>query len=258
MKQLDPLVNLWPKGNTMRGSGQDNMALVADAYRAWWQLAGVESAVAEAPVNWLRPAPNDTPAPMALAPGGQEAAIPGDLASFVAWLARDPNHVERRWPSRPIYPFVQVDAPLMIVTDMPDPADGDAGFLLSERAGLLLDSMLRAIGMDRSGTHIASLFFARPPGGMVEAADLDKAAERMRAHVAAAQPRRLLLLGDRTARALLPTDGHEAPNSLRDFNYLGGIVPAIATFHPRLLLGQPAAKAECWRALQCLIEDVNL
>lgn len=257
MKQLDPLVNLWPKGNTMRGSGQDNVALVADAYLAWWQLAGVESAVAEAPTNWLRPANPNTPAPVASPTGTPEAAIPSDLASFVAWLAQDPSHIERRWPSRPIYPSVQVDAPLMIVTDMPDPADSDAGILLSERAGLLFDAMLRAIGLDRSGTHIASLFFARPPGGMVEAADLERAAERMRAHVAAARPRRLLLLGDRTARALLPTSGNEANNSLRDFNHRGGTVPAIATFHPRLLLGQPTAKAECWRALQCLIEDMN-
>ena len=257
MKQLDPLVNLWPKGKTMRGSGHDNAALVADAYLAWWQLAGVECAVAEAPVDWLRPAPSEAPKKTASPSAAPAASMPRDLPSFLAWLDQDAAHAERRWPSRPVYPSALVDASLMVVTDMPDPSDADAGTLLAGKAGALFDAMLRTIGLDRSGTNIASLFFARPPGGMVEASDLEKAATRMRAHIAAARPKRLLILGDRTARALLPTNGDEAPNSLRDFNHEGGTVPAIATFHPRLLLGQPAAKAECWRALQCLIEDVK-
>ena len=33
------------------------------------------------------------------------------------------------------------------------------------------EAMLRAIGLDRSTIHLASLFTARPPGGMVEAAE---------------------------------------------------------------------------------------
>ena len=69
----------------------------------------------------------------------------------------------------------------MIVTDMPDPADLDAGALLADRAGMLCDAMLRAIRLDRTQTYIASLFFRRPPGGMVEAADLAAAEARARA-----------------------------------------------------------------------------
>jgi DNA polymerase len=90
---------------------------------------------------------------------------------------------------------------------------------------------------------------------MVEASDLAHVADRIRLHVHLAAPRRLLLLGDRTARALLPTDGADRSAGLRPFSHDGGTVPAIATFHPRLLLSQPAAKAECWRALQSLIEE---
>jgi DNA polymerase len=86
----------------------------------------------------------------------------------------------------------------------------------------------------------------------VEAADLATVATRLRTHVALASPQRLLLLGDRTIRALSPS----AENSLQFFNHDGGTVPAFATFHPRLLLGQPAAKAECWRVLQRLIEEM--
>ncbi|WP_230461313.1 uracil-DNA glycosylase family protein [Sphingobium sp. CAP-1] len=239
----------------MRGSMQDNAALAADAFLAWWQLAGVDHAVAEAPVDWLRPALSPASAPHRT----ETAPVPKprDLPAFHQWLESDSDHPERRWPARALYPAGAVDAPLMVVTDMPDPADVDAGALLADRAGALFDAMLRAIGLDRSHIYIASLFFARPPGGMVEAADLTAAAARMRTHVHLARPRRLLLLGDRTIRALMPTDGAASPNSLRDFNHDGGTVPAVATFHPRLLLGQPAAKAECWRALQSLIEEAR-
>ncbi|NML11671.1 uracil-DNA glycosylase [Sphingobium sp. AR-3-1] len=235
----------------MRGLLQDDAA-TADAYLAWWQLAGVDSAIGESPVNWLRP--------VAARPVTMTAAVvekPQTLESFLAWLAHDPAQPERRWAGTPIAPTGPAQATLMVVTDLPDPADMSEGRLLADRAGLLFDAMLRAIGLDRDAIHLASLFTARPPGGMVEASDLAHAADRMRTHVALAQPRRLLLLGDRTIRALMPTDGASPANSLRQFNHDGGIVPAIATFHPRLLLTQPAAKAECWRTLQSLIEETR-
>ncbi len=242
----------------MRGELQDHAA-AADAYMAWWTLAGVDGAVAESPVNWLRPM-TVADAKGAIRAVPASATIekkPQSLDSFLGWLATDPEQPERRWPGAPILPMGGVGASLMVVTDLPDPADMAAGQLLADRAGALFEAMLRAIGLDRSTIHLASLFTARPPGGMVEAADLAAVADRMRAHVALARPRRLLLLGDRTIRALLPTDAATPPDGLRDFNHEGGIVPAVAAFHPRLLLTQPAAKAKCWRALQSLIEEVR-
>ncbi|WP_298396706.1 uracil-DNA glycosylase family protein [Sphingobium sp.] len=242
----------------MRGSMQNEAALAADAYLAWWQLAGVECAVAEAPVNWLRPVTTAVSAPRPAAAATQPAqAKPQDLQAFHQWLESESDHPERRWPARALYPSGQADAPLMIITDMPDIADMDAGALFSDRAGTLFDAMLHAIGLKRADVYIASLFFARAPGGMVEAADIATAAARMRTHVHLARPRRLLLLGDRTIGALGTAIEDGPPHSLRKFNHDGGIVPAVATFHPRLLLGQPAAKAECWRTLQSLIEEAR-
>lgn len=240
----------------MRGLMQDEAALGADAYLAWWQLAGVECAVAETPVNWLRPAVAATAsAAQSTVPIAPPVAKPQDLQAFQTWLANDAGQPEQRWAGRAIMPMGPVDAPLMIVTDIPDPADIEQGALLADRAGALFNSMLRAIGLGRADCYIASLFFSRPPGGMVEASDIASAAARMATHVHLARPRRLLLLGDRTIRALMPTDGGEGSDALPAFNHDGGTVPVIATFHPRLLLTQPAAKAQCWRALQSLIEE---
>ncbi|SCW48307.1 DNA polymerase [Sphingobium faniae] len=237
----------------MRGAVQMDLPTAANAYLSWWAQAGVDGAVSEAPVNWLRPAPDAAPKPAAAVPA--PAAMPTTLPAFHDWLANDDTQPERRWPASPIMPAGPQGAPVMIVTDMPDPADISANSLFADRAGALLDAMLQAIGMSRAHVYIASLFTARPPGGMVEAGDMDFAVRRMRAHVALAAPKRLLLLGDRTSRVLLPPDAPGSADSLRFFNHDGGTLPVIATFHPRLLLTQPAAKAECWRVLQSLIEE---
>ncbi len=246
---------------------QDNMALAADAYLAWWSLAGVNDAIAEGPVDWLRPvAPAVRPAPSPpradapvanpiAPPAPSSLETPGTLALFQRWLADDAGQPERRWPGPVILPRGEAGARLMVITDLPDPADLAAGTLLADRAGQLFDAMLAAIGLSRDRIYLASLFSARPPGGMVESADLNMAARRMRAHVALAKPARLLLLGDRTARSLLPSDDDSPSQGLRSFNLDGGTMPAIATLHPRLLLGHPSAKAECWHALQSLIEE---
>ncbi|WP_030541783.1 uracil-DNA glycosylase family protein [Sphingobium sp. DC-2] len=243
----------------MRGILQADAAAAASAYLAWWDLAGVDCATAEEPVDWLRPAAPAQPAAPAIQAPQQEK--PASLEGFHDWLANDPHQPERRWPGAPILPQGKAQASLMVVTDMPDPADMTAGTLLADRAGQLFDAMLAAIGLVRADIYLASLFLSRPPGGMVEAADLGAAAGRMRTQVALAAPRRLLILGDRTVRTLLPPpnsmtgEGARMIEDLQFFNHDGGNVPAFATFHPRLLLGQPAAKAECWRTLQRLIEE---
>ncbi|MFC3429779.1 MULTISPECIES: uracil-DNA glycosylase family protein [Sphingobium] len=237
----------------MRGLLQENLAETANAYMAWWRLAGVDCAIGEEPTNWLRPVQEPPRKRIAASDDAPAQAKPQSFDSFLTWLAEDAAQPERRWPGAALMPAGPVNAPLMVITDMPDPADIGAGALLSERAGQLFDAMLRTIGLKRQDIHLGSLFLSRPPGAMVEASDLAAAAARMRTHVMLASPRRLLLLGDRTIRTLLPTP----ETGLRNFNHDGGTLPAFATFHPRLLLGQPAAKAECWRVLQGLIEEMT-
>jgi uracil-DNA glycosylase family 4 len=246
----------------MRGIVQDEAATSADAYLAWWSLAGVDCAVGEAPVDWLRPI---QPAMISATTGANPPLAapaptrrPVTLDAFHLWLARDDGHPESRWaPGRAILPTGTAGARLMVITDMPDPADMGAGALFTDQAGQLFDAMLRAISLTRDDIYLTAMALARPPGGMIDAADTAQLVDRMRAQVALARPARLLLLGDRTIRAFLPTGDGGFAGALRPFNHEGGTVPAAVTFHPRLLLTQPAAKAECWRALQSLIEDMS-
>lgn len=239
----------------MRGLLVDDAALSADAYLAWWSLAGVDCAIGEEPVDWLRPVRAPTPANTVPLPAPAEQR-PATLDAFHLWLAKDESHPENRWmPGRAILPTGAANARLMVITDMPDPADMTAGALFADQAGALFDAMLRAMGLARDDIYLTAMALARPPGGLLEAKDISQLVGRMRAQVALARPARLLLLGDRTARAFLPTDDSISADGLRNFNHDGGTIPVAATFHPRLLLTQPAAKAECWRTLQYLIEE---
>lgn len=240
----------------MRGSIQADIAAATSAYMMWWELAGVDYAATETAVDWRRPVAGRSPLVNApILPPEAPAARPATLHAFQAWLVEDPDQPERRWPGLPIVPEGTAGARLMVITDMPDPADMTANTLLADQAGLLFDAMLAAIGLSRAEIYLVSLFLSRPPGGMVEATDLALAADRMRTHVTLAAPRQILLLGDRTVRTFFPTTARVGMDFLQYFNHDGGTVPALATFHPRLLMGQPAAKAESWRTLQRLVEE---
>lgn len=237
---------------------------------AWWALAGVDTAVSERPVNWLRPVmPRDVPhsAPArATAPAFPSSApaseipapesLPGNLEEFQSWLAESKGLYEAGWAGSRVLPAGPANAPLMIIGDMPDPEDEETGTLLSGDAGRLLDAMLAAIGLDRDRTYLASLSLTRFPGGMFDEADGTALALRMRHHIHLAAPRRVLLLGERTSRFLLPTNGPGMQPGLRILNHQGGTVEAVVVPHPRLLLRQPEGKAQSWHALQYLIEDI--
>ncbi len=242
----------------MRGRMLTDMVAAADAYLAWWELAGVDCATGEEPVDWLRPVSTDRrPVPPLEPSAPMSVEKPATLHAFRAWLAEDGGQPERRWHGRPVLPQGRAGAELMIITDMPDPADMSAAYLIADRPGQLFDAMLGAMGLKRADIYLSSLFLTRPPGGMIEAADLVAAADRMRTHVSLAAPRRLLILGDRTVRAFVRDAEPRTVDNLLFFSHDGVRVPALATFHPRLLIGQPAAKAECWRTLQSLFEEQN-
>lgn len=259
----------------MRGALETGSVQAIEALLAWWALAGVDTAVAEESRDWLRPAPRPVarpiPSPAAASitspataapaphPAPVRPAIPEDLDGFRAWLVNEPSLPETSWTTQKILPQGFAGARLMIVGDVPDPDDSPdgpgEGSLFSGQAGKLLDAMLAAIGQQRADCYVASLATARPPGGIIPAPDIAQLVERMRHHIALVKPHRLLILGDKTSRALLPPESRTARRGLLNVNLSDGNVPAVATFHPRLLLRQPAAKAECWKALQMLIED---
>lgn len=222
----------------------------------WWQDAGVDTLVDEAPRNWLAP-PEARPAAAAPAAGVDPvpAALPATLTEFEAWRI-GADAPDAGW-GVPIAPQGAAASGLMIVVDMPERDDGRAGTLLSGDVGRLFDRMLAAIGRDRQSIYLASLAVARPASGRIAPEMTAPLADLARHHVALVRPRRLLVMGDAANRVLLGTSAAASPPLLHVFKHDAGQTEAVATFHPRFLLDQPAQKARAWRDLQMLIEGMG-
>ena len=256
---------------------------VLASYLGWWHAAGLVDAVADSPRNWLERAapdpeptvveprrPDQRPRPVAApafaeprtgattsTPGTSPTANwPSDLAAFDDWLASAPEVPGASWSMRRILPSGPALAPLMVLSDVPDGEDVDAGALLTGAAGRLLDAMLAAIGLSRDGVRLGSIAITRPPGGGWGGDNADALRSLALHHIRLAQPQRLLLLGQSGCQLLsgldVPPDGTPIP----PINHSGATVAAVAIHHPRLLLQRPMLKRPAWAALKCLRDMV--
>lgn len=217
---------------------------------AWWREAGVDTLVAETPFDWLsRAEPVAGPAVHETAP----TPFPATLDAFTAWLAAGDDVPEALWGSSRIGPVGDPASNLMIVADVPEPADAAAGQLYAGEIGRLFDRMLAAIGRDRASVYLVPLASIRPPGGIIDAVARDRLVEIMRHHIALAAPKRLLLMGNAPSRALIGMDLRDARGGIRKVNHARGTVDAVATYPPRFLFERPVAKAEAWKDLLMLI-----
>ena len=212
----------------------------------WWQLAGVDTLVDDAPRDWLAAPVKAAAAPL---PAATALALPETLEAMRAFLAADPGFGE----SARLAPTGDPAAGFMVLVDMPEPDDAQAGQLLSGAVGLLLDRMLGAIGRDRASAYVAPITPARPAGGRLAPETAAAHAKIALHHAALAAPRVLLLIGDGASRAILGAEVARTRGRLHGLNHGEANMTAIATFHPRLLLQQPARKADAWADLRLVL-----
>lgn len=223
----------------------------------WWQDAGVDMLVDETPRDWLRPAekapPVASPPPSVI--DDSPSALPATLEAFCAWLATTdslPGEISAR-----LAPAGDPAAGLMLLADIPDPADARAAMLVSGEIGRLFDRMLAAIGRDRASIYLATMAPARPAGGRTDAATVAQLIRSARHHVMLAEPRLLVLLGEAASRAMLGIELAEARGRVHMLDHEGGSVPAVATFHPRFLIQHPALKADAWQDLRLVLQGLS-
>lgn len=222
----------------------------------WWQEAGVDVLVDEAPRDWLAaPLPEarlPTPAMRAPAPLHLPAAMPEAIADFIAWRTGDAVP-EVEWRGVSIAATGPADAQVMVLVDCPDKDDGAAGLLMAGTVGDLFDRMLAAIGLSREVVHLAAVCAKRPVAGRMPREVETRLSEISRHHVGLVAPKRLLCLGNAASRAILGADMPGTRGPLHAFNHRHGTTGVVASFHPRFLIEKPAAKAEAWRDLQLLM-----
>lgn len=237
------------------------MAVLANAefesLTRWWRDAGVDLAVAETPQPWLA-APESkrhTPAPPALP---TPLALPDTLDAFVAWLMTDDAVRLGGPPARRVRPDGDPQARLMVLLDMPDPEDVDAGRLLTGEVGTQFDRMLGAMNLLREQVYLASVAPGRHPTGRVPTNELDAFAEQARRHVAMVQPKLLWIIGDAVSCALLGKSVAATGRMVHELEIGGTTTRAIATVHPRLIVAEPRVhRARTWTTMQLLLPDLT-
>ena len=146
----------------------------------------------------------------------------------------------------------------MILTHAPDATARTQGAPFDTDGMRLLGRMMQTVGLSLSDCYVASLSVVSPAGSTIDPATLEALAVRMRHHIGLVAPAAVLLLGDQANRALNPTGGLDVTGNLPFVNHSGGIVPAVAIAHPRLMLGQPMAKAGAWQVLRELVKGWGL
>ena len=221
---------------------------------AWWQDAGVDTLVDEAPRDWLAFA---APAAMVSA-APVENAWPTTLDAWRDWR-HGADAPEAGWPGGWIPSAGPAGAAVMVLVDCPDRDDREA--LLGGPAGRLFDRMLAAIGLTRESVHLAALCAKRPTAGRLPAGAGERLGERLGElalhHIGLVAPRRLLVLGDAASRAILATNVAAARGRLHRLDHKGGQTDVVASFHLRFLLDKPAAKAGAWADLMRLRRDLT-
>ncbi|HEV2955790.1 MAG TPA: uracil-DNA glycosylase [Xanthobacteraceae bacterium] len=139
---------------------------------------------------------------------------------------------------------------VMFVGEAPGRDEDLEGLPFVGRSGQLLDRMLAAIGLDRTGAYIANVIPWRPPGNRTPTPqETSICLPFTRRQIELADPDVLVCLGSPAAQALLEAKDGIMKTRGRWFAYHTGTreIRAIATFHPAYLLRQPLQKRLAWR-----------
>ena len=241
-------------GGEVQSIGADLSWAEARSALAWWLDVGVDVAVQEEPRDWLKPAPARTQAQAAPEPAAAANIAPPShetLAELQDWLASSMQLPLASPTARRVLPQGTEDAAIMLLTDAPSFEDFTAGQPIGGDAWELMKRMLAAIRLAPEQAYTAPLNCIHVPGTKLSPADRDTCAELARKHIKLVRPKRLLLLGDGVATALL---GKPVAQARGHIHKIEG-VRTVATFHPRHLIKRPLDKSLAWKDLLLLMED---
>lgn len=184
---------------------------------------------------------------------------PSALAAEVARCTRCGIHKER---TQTVFGIGDLNARLLIIGEAPGAEEDRVGEPFVGRAGKLLNSMLRAIGLSRQQVYIANILKCRPPSNRDPSAEeVSNCAHFLARQVDMIQPSIILAVGRIAAQNLL---NQTAPiGKMRGHSYTYGEteIPVIVTYHPAYLLRSPREKRKSWADLvqvKKLLEDLML
>ena len=143
----------------------------------------------------------------------------------------------------------------LVVGEAPGADEDRRGEPFVGRAGQLLNSMLRAVGLAREQVFIANVLKCRPPSNR------DPLPEEVRCclpylhrQIALLKPRIILCVGRIAAQNLLGVDTPlgQLRGRVHALDPFG--IPVVVTYHPAYLLRSPAEKRKSWADLRLAME----
>ena len=169
----------------------------------------------------------------------------------------------------PVWGPAAAQADWMVVGDFPSPEDDQLGEPFTGAEGVLLDNMLKAVGVRRQGastathepTPLAQAYLTcavkcRPPAGRnPESGELAVCAGYLSRQVALVQPKVILVMGRFAIQSLLGST--EPMGKLRGTVHDFQGVPVVVTYHPTNLLRTTADKAKAWADLVLALKVVQ-
>jgi len=146
-------------------------------------------------------------------------------------------------------------ARVMFVGEAPGRDEDLQGIPFIGRSGRLLDLMLAAIGLDRTGAYIANVIPWRPPGNRDPSPhETQMCLPFIKRQIELVDPDILVCLGKPSSQAVLDLKDGIMKTRGRWFDYNTGsrTIRAMATFHPAYLLRQPIYKRMTWKDLRTI------
>jgi uracil-DNA glycosylase len=253
---------------------------------AFYLEAGVDCALAEAPVNRLSdpdigPAPRETaPAPVrtmaAPIPTSRSEAAPAPevailsareaartaptLEALRALLENFDGCALKSTATRLVFADGNPQARIMFVGEAPGREEDIEGLPFVGRSGKLLDRMISAIGLDRSSVYIANVIPWRPPGNRTPTPqETQICLPFIQRQIELVNPDVLVTLGNPSTQTLLSTREGIMKTRGRWFDYDTGtrVIRALATFHPAYLLRSPSYKRMAWQDLRAIAKALE-
>jgi DNA polymerase len=137
----------------------------------------------------------------------------------------------------------------LILGEAPGQEEDKQGEPFVGRAGQLLNSMLFAVGLQRSDIFIANTVKCRPPNNRdPHPTEILSCAPFLTRQIELLKPRLILILGRVAVRRLLQKE--DALGKLRGKVHEYQNIPVVITYHPAYLLRSPSEKAKAWEDLQ--------
>ncbi len=213
-----------------------------------WTRRAATSSVSGAPDVAVRTQAAAEPSASGIEPGDSSLAQMGwdDLAAAVRKCTLCTLHATR---TQSVFGVGDRAARWMVIGEAPGMDEDRQGEPFVGRAGQLLNSMLRAMGLAREQVFIANILKSRPPHNR------DPRPEEVRAclpylyrQIELVNPTLLLCVGRIAAQTLLETT--DPIGKLRGVVHrIAADRPMVVTYHPAYLLRSPVEKRKAWADL---------